>query len=307
MRFGSRLFLLSAIAIMALTGPASFAQEDYRYLEIERLHSGNLLFRQYQEDVLSAQMAIAAGKPPVLHIYRYRVRTSDTLFGIAARCSIPYDAIASLNRIESAEKDLTGMILYLPSIPALYLPERSENKLEQLVLSSFDPETPGIVSFTLHTRKNGQRTVHCIPDARFDGTVRAFFLTPTFRFPLPEGSVTSTFGMRKNPLTGNVVFHHGVDLAAPAGTAVLACADGTVAAVGYDDIYGHYIIIRHSGNRESLYGHLLQIKIELHDEVKSGTIIGNVGSTGQSTGPHLHFEVHENGVPKNPAGFIKRK
>ena len=307
MRFKSRLSFFSAIAIIALAVPCSFAQEDYRYHEIERLHSGNLVFRQYQEDVLAAQMAIAAGKPPLLHIYRYRVRPTDTLFGIAARCSIPYDAIASLNRIESAENDLTCMTLYLPSIPALYLPEQAENRLEQLILSSFDPSAQGIVTFTLHSRNNVRRTVHCIPDARFDGTVRAFFLTPTFRFPLPEGTVTSTFGMRKNPLTGNLVFHHGVDLAAPAGTAVLACADGTVETVGYDDVYGNYIIIRHSGNRESLYGHLLRRKIELHDEVKSGTIIGNVGSTGQSTGPHLHFEVHENGVPKNPAGFIKRK
>lgn len=306
MQFKPLLVRVFVSVIMAASVSGAFAYEQYRYHEIETLHSGNLVFRQYQEDVLAAQMAIAAGKPPALHIYRYRVRESDTLFGIAARCSIPYDAIASLNRIESAGTDLTGRMLYLPSIPALYLPEQAENRFEQLVLSSFDPRIPDIITFTLHTPQNGPRTVHCIPDARFDGTARAFFLTPTFRFPLPEGTVTSTFGMRKNPLTGNMVFHHGVDLAAPAGTSVLACADGSVEAVGYDDIYGKYIIIRHSGNRESLYGHLLHIKIELHDEVKSGTIIGNVGSTGQSTGPHLHFEVHENGVPKNPAGFIKR-
>lgn len=306
MRFKSLPGCCLMCAILAVTIPEAFSNEHYRYHEITNLHSGNLIFRQYQEDVLSAQMAIAAGKLPTLHIYRYRVRPSDTLFGIAARCSIPYDAIASLNRIESAATDLTDRILFLPSIPALYLPEQAENRLEQLVLSSFDPDTPGIVTFTLHTPQNGPRTVHCIPNSRFDGTVRAFFLTPTFRFPLPEGTVTSTFGMRKNPLTGNMVFHHGVDLAAPAGTVVLACADGIVEAVGYDDVYGQYIIIRHAGNRESLYGHLLHIKIELHDEVKSGTIIGNVGSTGQSTGPHLHFEVHENGVPKNPAGFLKR-
>lgn len=306
MRFRPLLTGLLVAVFMAGAVSGIAARENSRYHEIKTLHSGDLVFRQYQEDVLAAQMALAAGKKLDLHIYRYRVRESDTLLGIAARCSIPYDAIASLNRIESSATDLTGSIMYLPSIPALYLPDRAENRLEQLLLSSFDPETADIITFVLHTPNTASRTVHCLPDARFDGTVRAFFLTPTFRFPLPEGTVTSTFGLRKNPLTGNVVFHHGVDLAAPGGTPVLACADGTVQATGYDDIYGNYIIIRHGANRESLYGHLSQIKIELHDEVKSGTIIGNVGSTGQSTGPHLHFEIHENGVPKNPAGFIKR-
>ncbi len=282
------------------------AQENNRYPEIPSLASGNPLFRQYQDDVSTARMAIAAGKTPELHIYRYRVRADDTLLGIAARCSVPYDALASLNRIESRDTALDGRVLLLPSIPGLYLPDRGNNRLEQLLLSSFDPDTPGIISFTLYENDGSSRTVHCLPDTGFDGTVRAFFLTPTFRFPLPEGVVTSTFGMRKNPVTGNLVFHHGVDLAAPQGTPVLACADGTAISTGYHDVYGYYILLRHEGNRESLYGHLSHRKIELHDTVKSGTIIGNVGSTGQSTGPHLHFEIHENGVPKNPAGFLQR-
>ncbi|HQB87503.1 MAG TPA: peptidoglycan DD-metalloendopeptidase family protein [Treponemataceae bacterium] len=292
--------------VLVITSVMLAAQENYRYPEITTLSSGNPLFRQYQDDVSAARMAIAAGKTPELHLYRYRAGTDENLLGIAARCSVPYDALASLNRIESRDVSIAGRMLLLPSIPALYLPERGNNRLEQLLLSSFDPDISGIFSFTLHEADGSSRTVFCLPDSGFDGTVRAFFLTPTFRFPLPEGMVTSTFGMRKNPITGNMVFHKGVDLAAPYGTPVLACADGTAISTGYNAIHGYYIILRHEGNRESLYGHLSERKIELHDMVKSGTIIGNVGSTGQSTGPHLHFEIHENGVPKNPAGFIQR-
>lgn len=269
------------------------------------------VFAQYSDDVLAARQAIAAMKkdaPLPVSIYSYTVKPEDTLIAIAARCAIPYDAIASLNRIASAGESIAGRTILLPTLPGLYLPDTAANTFERLLLASFDPDDPAIVSFSLRepTSANaGGRRVHCVPDETFDGTVRAFFLTPTFRFPLPEATVTSSFGMRKNPVTGRLLFHKGIDLAAPRGTPVYACSAGTVVFRGSDPIYGNYIIIRHDGSRESLYGHLSSIKIELHEKVKSGTIVGTVGSTGQSTGPHLHFEIHENGVPKNPAGFIK--
>ncbi|HHU35857.1 MAG TPA: M23 family metallopeptidase [Treponema sp.] len=306
MRFGSPIAVITTFFVLIFSLVQASSHEQSPYPEITELLSGNPVFRQYQDDILAARMAIAAGKPATLHIYRYRVRSTDTLLGIAARCSLPYDAIVSLNRIESVNTLLDGKMLYLPSIPALYLHDNAENPLENLILSSFDPSSVGIISFLLRINNGPPQQVHCLPEASFDGTVRAFFLTPTFRFPLPAGRVTSSFGMRKNPLTGNLIFHHGVDLAAPEGTPVFACADGTITVAAFHEIYGNYIILRHEGNRESLYGHLRTIKIELHDKIKSGTIIGIVGSTGQSTGPHLHFEIHENGVPKNPAGFLKR-
>jgi murein DD-endopeptidase MepM/ murein hydrolase activator NlpD len=283
------------------------------YPRIPSLSSINPVFTQYSDDVQDARMAIAAsaqGTELPLHLYTYTVTADDTLITIAARCSIPYDSIASLNRIESMTESLTGRTIILPTLPGLYLPDKAQTTFENLLLSSFDPDDPSIISFSVRedSGKAGitKRAVHCIPDSTFEGTVRAFFLTPTFRFPLPEATLTSSFGMRKNPVTGNLIFHKGIDLAAPRGTPVHACADGTVIQTGSDSIYGNFIIIKHAGTKESLYGHLQTIKIELHQQVKSGTIIGTVGSTGQSTGPHLHFEIHENGVPKNPASFIQQ-
>ena len=276
------------------------------YPKIQSLSSDNPVFEQYCDDVQSARIAIANAKPgdalPV-SMYAYTATANDTLLTIAARCSIPYDAIASLNRISSLKEALTGRTLMIPTLPGLYLPDKAESTLENLLLSSFDPDDPTIISFSV--RDPAKRTVHCIPNGMYDGTVRAFFLTPSFLFPLPQGVLTSSFGMRKNPVTGHLIFHKGVDLAAPRGTPVHACAAGTVVDTGYNDIYGNYVLIRHEGKRESLYGHLQTVKIVLHQAVKSGTIIGTVGSTGQSTGPHLHFEIHENGVAKNPAGFLK--
>lgn len=278
------------------------------YPIIPSLAPGDPVFRQYSDDVSAARIALATSseKTLPLGLYAYQVREGDTLFTIAARCSVPYDAIASLNRISAPSGIVAGKTLLLPTLPGLYLPDEATNSFETMLLSSFDPDDPSILGFRVHEPATGEtRGVHCIPDALFDGTVRAWFLVPRFRFPLPGGVVSSSFGMRKNPVTGNLVFHKGVDLAAPRGTSVLACAEGTVTATGSDPVYGNYVILRHEGGRESLYGHLQTIKIELRENVKSGSILGTVGSTGQSTGPHLHFEIHENGVPKDPAGFIK--
>ena len=288
---------------------ADEAQGASPYPAIPSLSPLDPVFKQYSDDVLEARMALASPKPgvaPPVRLYSYRARSGDDLFSIAARLSVPYDSLASLNRIASSGEPLAGRILLLPTLPALYLPDQAGNTLENLLLSSFDPDDPTIVSFSIRDPvTQGKRAVHCIPGALFDGTVRAFFLTPNFRFPLPAGTVTSSFGMRKNPVTGNLVFHHGVDIASPRGTPVSACADGTVTYTGYDSVYGNHVVILHSGGKESLYGHLQTIKTELRDRVKSGTIIGTVGSTGQSTGPHLHFELRENGIPKNPIGYLK--
>ncbi len=294
------------LAVIALF--LSHAASGVDYPRIQSLTPGDPVFRQYADDVAFARKALASGgkTEPPLGFYSYRVGEGDDLFALAARCAVPYDAIASLNRLSSPAEVLPGRLLALPTLPGLYLSDEASNTLETLLLSSFDPDEPAILSFRFYEPETGRpRTVHCIPEGTFEGTVRAWFLIPRFRFPLPGGTVSSSFGMRKNPVTGNLVFHKGVDLAAPRNTPVMACADGTVTAAGTDPIYGNYVILRHEGGRESLYGHLQSVKIELRDTVKSGTILGTVGSTGQSTGPHLHFEIHENGVPKDPQGFIK--
>jgi murein DD-endopeptidase MepM/ murein hydrolase activator NlpD len=87
------------------------------------------------------------------------------------------------------------------------------------------------------------------------------------------------------------------------GTEVFAAREGVVSAQGQDPIYGNYIIISH-GDWSSLYGHLSEIKTVLRSNVRSGTLIGKVGSTGQSTGPHLHFELRQNGIAQDPEKYL---
>ena len=106
--------------------------------------------------------------------------------------------------------------------------------------------------------------------------------------------------MRRNPFDGHAEFHQGVDLAAPAGAEVYAARDGVVAESGYDAVLGYMVVLDHEAGYQTVYGHLERIEVALKQEVRSGMIIGRVGSTGYSTGPHLHFEIRRRGSSRDP-------
>jgi murein DD-endopeptidase MepM/ murein hydrolase activator NlpD len=119
------------------------------------------------------------------------------------------------------------------------------------------------------------------------------------RLPV-AGRVTSGFGERFHPILGYVRFHAGVDLGASAGTPIVAAADGRVVAAGWHGGYGRQVAIAHANGIETTYGHMSRIAAFPGEMVRRGQVIGYVGSSGLSTGPHLHFEVTKNGRPVNP-------
>jgi murein DD-endopeptidase MepM/ murein hydrolase activator NlpD len=119
------------------------------------------------------------------------------------------------------------------------------------------------------------------------------------RMPV-QGHLTSGFGERFHPILGYERFHAGVDLGAAAGTPIVAAADGKVVSAGWAGGYGRAVAILHSGGIETKYGHMSRIAAYAGESVRRGEVIGYVGSSGLSTGPHLHFEVMKNGRPVNP-------
>jgi len=119
-----------------------------------------------------------------------------------------------------------------------------------------------------------------------------------------HGWVTSGFGFRTNPFTGLTQMHEGLDISNREGTPVIAPADGIVSATGKDFTYGNVIVISHGFGIISRYNHLSKILVGAGQKVKRGEKVGEVGTTGKSTGPHLHYEVRVNGVPVNPTRYI---
>ena len=126
-----------------------------------------------------------------------------------------------------------------------------------------------------------------------------------YLWPCPSSRViTSNFGYRIHPITGKKRLHSGMDIGAPKGSPVVASANGTVIMSQYYGSYGNCIIVDHGGGMATLYAHMSSLNASKGQRVKAGQTIGRVGSTGASTGNHLHFEVRVNGTPVNPAGYI---
>lgn len=119
-----------------------------------------------------------------------------------------------------------------------------------------------------------------------------------------KGWISSRFGYRQYPFTGEVSLHEGIDIAAFSGTPVYAPADGTIVFAGYKTGYGKLIVMDHGYKLSSFYGHLSDIMVSRREKVKRRQVIGTIGSTGNSSGPHLHYEVRISNVPVDPSTYI---
>ncbi|HJU76669.1 MAG TPA: M23 family metallopeptidase, partial [Sphingomicrobium sp.] len=121
-----------------------------------------------------------------------------------------------------------------------------------------------------------------------------------FQRPVP-GTVTSNFGSRRHPILGYTRMHKGMDFRAGYGTPILAASDGRIARAGWAGGYGRQVMINHAQGYATSYSHMSRIAIQPGQYVRRGQLIGYVGSTGLSTGPHLHYELHKNGRAINPS------
>jgi bla regulator protein BlaR1 len=129
----------------------------------------------------------------------------------------------------------------------------------------------------------------------------------TMTWPLTEYyTITSPFGWRIHPLTEKKIFHSGIDIAAPEGSNIISAYDGTVVFAEYHKTYGNLVKIQHDNNIVTLYAHCSKLLVNEGDNVAAGDLIAKVGSTGKSTGEHLHFEIQKDGEPVDPMdGFFE--
>jgi murein DD-endopeptidase MepM/ murein hydrolase activator NlpD len=280
------------------------------YPTIARLDVRDLAFKQYLDAVERSRRVLFSrnrtGFDPAeaaegLLLFSYLVPEGEDIFRLASRCNVPYAALATLNR--AGHPSSMPKKVLLPSVPGIFIPEHPENDLERLMASGGDRE--GVV-LTIGLDGKKERFLF-IPGVDFSPTERTYFLNTGFRFPLRTYRLTSAFGVRASPFTGKPQNHSGLDLAAPLGTEVYAARDGVVSEMGTDSVYGNYIIIAHEDKWVSLYGHLSSFNTSLHSRVRQDSVIGRVGSTGLSTGPHLHFELRKNGTAMDPGKLLFQK
>lgn len=262
----------------------------------------NTILKDYNNIVESNTKAISAGREPEILFFKYINNERFTFQGLAARCCITQETLATLNQIENAQDDIKGQTLILPVVSGIFIPvERGINSIEILLQENYSSHP--LTKTNIYYNING-RDYLFLRSKRFTPTERAYFLDSSLRLPLDNDLfwVSSEFGKRKNPFSGEMKNHNGIDLAAAEGTPVYAIKDGAVyAAIEKDPEFGNYIILSHDlGKMTSVYAHLSKITVDRYQYVKKGDVIGYVGQTGKATGPHLHFEIRTGGKAEDP-------
>lgn len=139
--------------------------------------------------------------------------------------------------------------------------------------------------------------------SRMEDEAQTWASIPSTR-PVEGARLSSPFGLRRDPFTGRLAWHYGMDLSVPAGTPVLACAEGTVIRAEYAGGYGKLVEIDHGNGLRTRYGHNSKIVVTQGQRVRRGQLLAYVGATGRASAPHLHYEVHLHGKPVNPEPYL---
>jgi murein DD-endopeptidase MepM/ murein hydrolase activator NlpD len=178
------------------------------------------------------------------------------------------------------------------------------NLLEQRLASTADIEgkhNPGLAPSKSELKEQGGAKEAATKD--FGQTSEQDYGISDMQLPV-NGPISSLYGMRRDPFTRQAKFHHGLDLAAPEGMSVVPALQGTVISARYENGYGNTVVVEHAGGIKTRYGHLGSISVKAGDVITSEDILGTVGNTGRSTGPHLHFEVLRNGISVDPTDSL---
>ncbi|UCI07116.1 M23 family metallopeptidase [Mesorhizobium sp. B1-1-8] len=247
-----------------------------------------------REDLFHYSGAADTGGP------KRQYRLLDAIYSTAARNKVPTSVIGEAIMYLSRGQDLDAFA--------------SEDQRLVLIYSQTPRGNDQSSGRVLYVGVQGGKSLECFvfqqSDGQFacvtgDDQVRSLAVTNGMVTPV-SGVMTSTFGPRKHPILGTVRIHKGVDWAAPVGTPILAAFDGEISFQGDGGSYGNLVKIAHANGRETRYAHMQKFAIAsgVGTKVKAGDVIGYIGTTGLSTGPHLHFELYQNGEAIDPLGTV---
>jgi murein DD-endopeptidase MepM/ murein hydrolase activator NlpD len=216
-----------------------------------------------------------------------------------------------MRQLEKRDNEVYRSIFEATQVPDSARQKQMEKENEIRLVSSMDENELAYAIYTTLNTISSRMEFQEKSYAEIQGMIRnkekLLASTPAIQ-PVSNkdlNRVASGFGNRIDPVYKTVKFHAGLDFSAPQGTPIYATADGRVVHSGNrGDGYGNYVIINHGYGYETLYGHMVRVKARGGQTVKRGEVIGWVGSTGKSTGPHLHYEVHKGGRPLDPIYFF---
>lgn len=285
--FSVALVILPKIALQA-AGPADRTEKKGGERWIISLESHDPELQQLKKEVAGNLRSSMRGGELVfpLRVVKYRVRKNDSFYKIMAMVSQNEDTLASWNGMVNPNEIGEGDVLTIPNARGVF-----SQKDAALIQKQYGLPAEEMLSF-------GEGWF--LPGKKFEPEEREMFRGRGFRSPLHMGRISSKFGYRIDPFSKRSAFHGGLDIAAPSGTPVYATRAGEVSMASYYGAYGKLVTVQHAYGYETYYGHLSRIRVKRGQKVKKGDLLGFVGTTGRSTGPHLHFEVRKNGNRKRP-------
>ena len=238
----------------------------------------------------------------------YTVKAGDTISGIARKFGLKnISSLISVNDIGNVRQLAAGQKLKIPSIDGIIYTVKSGDTLDSIVtkykLSM--AQFLDVNELDSASLKAGQQLF--LPGAGLDSKTLKNALGDLFMLPIQtKFRWTSPYGYRVDPIANVKSFHTGTDMACPTGTPILAAMSGKVVTAGQNRIYGNYVILDHGNGYQTVYAHMSKIIATKGQWVSQGTRIGLVGSTGYSTGPHLHFTVYKNGKLVDPMTVLNK-
>jgi murein DD-endopeptidase MepM/ murein hydrolase activator NlpD len=248
---------------------------------------------------------------PRIDIITHTVQAGDTLYAIADQFGVSAETLMWANNME-LNPDLLrlGQELTVLPVNGVYHTVEKNDTVESIA-KKYKVASSEVIAFPLNglNPKNpslqvGQRIV--VPGGTKPAVVRQ---VQVYSGPIPEKASRGT-GRFVWPTSGNITqafkpLHQAIDIGSYTGAPVKASDSGYIVASGWSNLgYGNYVVVDHGNGFQTLYGHLTRYFVNAGDSIAQGTVLGLVGSTGNSTGPHLHFELRQNGINRNPFGFL---
>ena len=266
------------------------------------------------EEHIAAAWSIEAGmlepesfsKPRTLLYNNYAVQQGDMIGNLAENFGLNQDTLISINGIRNTRRIQIGQVLRVPNQDGIMYTVKRGDTLQTIAEKQGSDVEAIRFANELFSDTAVSGSVLFIPGARLDWVERQEINGDLFIWPT-SGYITSSYGYRRWPFGGGNVrqFHSGIDIGAPTGAPVRAAMAGRVSSVGWDNVLGNYVVVSHHSGYRTMYGHMSTVRVKSGAYVGTGERIGDVGSTGLSTGPHLHFTVYKNGVTVNPRNLMK--
>ncbi len=259
----------------------------------------------YEEEAL-ALIAIAESKnlysQPV-SFTNYTVQSGDSIHSISNKFGLQnISTLIGINEIDNVRLLWSGQKIVIPSVDGLMHEVRQGDSLESIA-----KQHSVTIEEILDVNELESSLLHVgdilfVPGAMLDNTTLRQAMGELFKHPLSgRWRISSNYGYRADPFTGVRSFHTGTDFAIGKGTPVRSAMSGTVSTAGYSSVYGYYVIVNHGNGYQTLYAHFMEeAPVKKGQSVNQSSIIGYVGSTGYSTGNHLHFSVYKDGKLVNP-------